>query len=200
MRKFVTSLCAVLLALACIQATAQTTQRIRGTVFAFDGDIVSVKTREGEDVRLRLTDQTAIFHPIAITLSDIKPGDFVGSAAITDKDGKLVAREVLLFPESGRGTGEGHYAWDLEPGSTMTNANVAKMVQANNGQELTLEYKGGSRQIRVPEGVPIVKPASGDRSLFKRGAYLFAVAQPATGSHLTALRIHVEKDGVKPPM
>ncbi len=200
MQKIATSLFAVFLALACAQVNAQTPQRVRGTVAAFDGDVLSVKTREGEDVRLRLTDKTTIAYPQPIRLSDIKPGDFVGSAAVTDKDGKLVAREVLLFPESGRGTGEGHYAWDLEPGSTMTNANVAKMVQANNGQELTLEYKGGSRQILVPEGVPVVKPAPGDRSLFKRGAYVFAVAQPNPDGTLTALRIYGEKDGIKPPM
>lgn len=200
MRKIALPLFACLLMLTSTLTAAQTTQRIRGTVFAFDGDVVSVKTREGDDVRLHLTEKTSIFYPMPIKLSDIKPGDFVGSAAVTDKDGKLVAREVLLFPESARGTGEGHYAWDLEPGSTMTNANVAKMVQANDGHELTLEYKGGSRQVLVPEGVPIVKPAPGDRSLFKRGTYIFAVAQPGADGTLTVTRIYAAKDGVKPPM
>ncbi|MGE5386880.1 MAG: hypothetical protein ACM3SV_13445 [Betaproteobacteria bacterium] len=200
MKKIALPLFACLLMLTSALAVAQTPQRIRGTVSAFDGDVVSVKTREGEHVRLNLTDKTTIVYPMPIRLSDIKPGDFVGSAAVPDKDGKLVAREILLFPESGRGTGEGHYAWDLEPGATMTNANVAKMVQANNGQELTLEYKGGSRQILVPEGIPIITPVPGDRSLFKRGAYIFAIAQPAPDGTLTAVRIYGEKDGVKPPM
>ena len=70
------------------------------------------------------------------SLADIKPGDFVGSAAIKGADGKMHAQEVHIFPEAMRGSNEGHYPWDLKPGSMMTNATVADaVVEATGGYE-----------------------------------------------------------------
>ena len=126
---------------------------------------------------MRLTDKTTMAYPKAIKLSDIKPGDYVGTAATSDSTGRLVAREVHLFPEAARGTAEGHFAWDRDPGSTMTNANLAKMVKATDGQELMLDYKGGSKSVLVPEGIPIVTAVPGDRSLLRPGARVFISAE-----------------------
>ena len=135
------------LSLVSAAANAQDTLRVRGTISAFDGTVLSVKSREGKDLKLQVTEGTTASYPKTIKLSDIKPGDYIGTAATPDSEGGLVAREVHLFPETSRGVGEGHYPWDSEPGSTMTNANLAKMVKSNNGQELTLEYKGDRKSV-----------------------------------------------------
>jgi hypothetical protein len=180
-------------------ADAQSTVRVRGTITAVEGNALSVKTREGKDLKLVLNDATTVAYPVTIKLSDIKPGDYVGTAAMPGPEGKLVAREVHLFAPAARGTGEGSYPWDSEPGSTMTNANVAKKVTASSGDELTLEYKGGAKTVVVPPGTPVVRAVPGDRSLLRPGAYVFVVTQVAADGAMTAARIQAEKDGVKPP-
>jgi len=118
---------------------------------------------------------------------------------MTGVDGKLTATEVLVFPNSARGTGEGHYAWDLGPNSSMTNANVDEVVQGTDGRNLKLSYKGGSNAVTVPENVPVVTFAPATRSDLQTGKQVFVVASPM-GSAYTAQRIVVEKDGVRPPM
>ncbi len=105
-----------------------------------------------------------------------------------------------IFPEAQRGTGEGHYDWDLAPGSTMTNADIEAMVLYHKGKRLMLRYKGGSQKITVPSGVPIVTFAPGDRSLLSAGTQVFVLVQPAADGTLTALRIAAGKNGLKPPM
>jgi hypothetical protein len=187
------------LSLASALANAQDTLRVRGIISAFDGTVLSVKSREGKDLKLQVTEATTVSYPKAIKLSDIKPGDYIGTAATPDSEGRLVAREVHLFPETSRGVGEGHYPWDAEPSSTMTNANLAKMVKSNDGQELTLEYKGGARKVLIPEGIPVVTAVPADRSLLQPGTYVFAIAQVAPDGSMTATRIQAAKDGVKPP-
>jgi hypothetical protein len=135
-----------------------------------------------------------------IKLADIKPGSFVGTAATTGTDGKLTATEVLVFPEAARGTGEGHYAWDLGPNSSMTNANVDSVVEGTSGRDLKLSYKGGSNSVTVPENVPVVTFAPAARSDLISGKKVFVVASPVSGTQFVAQRVLVEKDGVVPPM
>lgn len=192
-------LCGVLV-LASSMASAQNTLRVRGTISDFDGTVLSVKSREGENLKLQLTESTTVSYPKAVKLSEIKPGDYIGTTATPDSEGRLVAREVHLFAETARGSGEGHFSWDMEPRSTMTNANLTKMVTAANGQELTLEYKGGTQKILVPEGVPVVTAVPGDRSLLQPGVYVFISVRVAADGSMTATRIQASKDGIKPPM
>ncbi len=104
-----------------------------------------------------------------------------------------------MFPEAARGTGEGHYAWDLLPGGMMTNANIDAVAESSNGRDLKLSYKGGSKEVTVPVGVPIVSPQPGSLADLKKGLQVFLVALP-DGDHLKAVRVVVEKDGVVPPM
>lgn len=183
------------LALACGAADAQTNMRIRGTVTAFDGKVVSVKSRDGKDLTLQLPENGAVVAVKAITLADLKPGDYVGVTSIR-KDGVLTAREVHVLPPT---AASGHTPWDLEPESSMTNANIAKSVKSASGHELTLEYKGGSQTIQVPDGTPIVATVPADRALLKPGTYIFTIAQVAADGTMTTMRIQAEKDGVKPP-
>jgi hypothetical protein len=178
-------------------ASAQTSMRVRGTVTALEGNLLSVKARDGTDLKIQLADNATVAAAKAMSFADIKPGDFVGSAAMKRADGTLVALEVHTIPRGA--VPEGHGPWDLESGSTMTNATVAALVQASGGRELTLEYKGGSQKILIPEGTPIVTTVPANRSLLVPGAYVFLAAQVAADGKLTALRIQVSKDGVKPP-
>ncbi len=177
-------------------------EKIRGTITGFDGQVLKVKTREGRDAQLSVADSTKISKMAARKMSDIKKGSFVGITAVPSKTVKewLIAREVHIFPENQRGTGEGHYDWDLEPGATMTNANVDAMVEYHKGKELVLSYKGGTQKIMVPIGVPIVAFKPGDKSLLKSGAQVFVIAQPAPDGGLMAQRIAVGRHGVRPPM
>jgi len=186
-------LAAVALATA---AHAQTNIRVRGTITAIEGDVLAVKSRDGTDLRLQMTDKTTVAAAKAIALTDLKPGDYVGSTAVKGPDGALVAREVHTLPRTVR---EGYGPWDLEPGSTMTNANVGTVAQAAEGHILTLEYSGGSQKIVVPPGTPIVTTVPADRSFLKPGEYIFAATRVDADGTMTALRIQVSKDGVRPP-
>jgi hypothetical protein len=177
-------------------AEAQTTARVRGTITGIDDSMLAVKSREGQDVKLRLADNTTVGVVKAVRFEDIKQGDYVGSTAVKRADGALVALEVHYIPPT---AAPGHTPSDLQPGATMTNANVESIVQATGNRELTLKYKDGAQKILVPEGVPIVRAVPGARSDLAVGEYVFVIAQAASDGQLTALRIQVSKDGVKPP-
>ena len=182
------------------EAQAATAMRIRGTITALEGNVLSVKSRDGKDLKINLADNLSVSAAKAITMADIKPGDYVGSATMKRPDGTLVALEVHLFPPALRGVvPEGHMPWDLEPGSMMTNATLTGVVQVAGGREITLQYKDGSQKILVPEGVPMATSVPGDRSLLVPGAFVFMVAQVAPDGKFSAARIQASKDGVKPP-
>ncbi len=184
------------LALASAAADAQTPARIRGTITAVEPNVLAVKAREGQDLRLALPDSATVAVAKAVRFEDIKPGDYVGSTAMKRPDGTLVAVEVHYLPPN---VPSGHTPWDLQPGATMTNAIVEASVQSAGNRELTLKYKDGMQKILVPEGVPIVRAVPGARSDLAAGEYVFVAAQAAPDGTLTALRIQVSKDGVKPP-
>jgi hypothetical protein len=199
MKSVIAFAAAVLFASVSTPAEAATPMRIRGTITGLEGNVLSVKSRDGKDLKINLADNLAVSAAKAITMADIKPGDFVGSATMKRPDGTLVALQVQLFPAALRGVvPEGHMAWDLEPGSMMTNATLVSVVQAAGGREITLQYKDGSQKILVPEGVPMTTSVPGDRSLLVPGAYIFTVAQVAPDGKMSAARIQVSKDGVKP--
>jgi hypothetical protein len=174
--------------------------RIRGDIVSHTSHTLVIHRRSGDTVALDLAPTTPISAVRKMARSDIKPGSFIGTAANTDTRGNLIAKEVLVFPESARGTGEGRYAWDLGPLSSMTNAIVDAMVQSTSGSELYLSYKGGTSTVTVPPDVPIVTfvPAVADE--LTAGKKVFAVATVDAMNHYVALRIVVEKDGVVPPM
>ena len=188
-------------ALPALSAAAQSPPtRIRGTIAALDGPVMTVTTREGPQVKVTLADNLSVTSVKNVDLSAIAPGTFVGIAAVTGPEGKLQAQEVLLFPEAARGSGEGHYAWDLTPGGTMTNATVESAVQGKSGRELTLTYKGSSVVITVPPDVPIVTFIPAERADVKPGAGVFLSAMKMTDGNYTAARVIVGKNGVNPPM
>lgn len=190
---------------ACLCATAAFAQnapptRIRGTIAAIEGQTLTVDTREGSRVDVLLNDPLTVSSVRNVDLGDIKPGTYVGIATRTGANGEQQALEVLVFPEAMRGAGEGHYPWDLEPGSMMTNGTVKGDVQATSGRELSLSFKGDSTQIVVPPNAPIVTFAPADRADLKPGARMFCIATRNAEGKLAVSRVTVGKDGVAPPM
>ena len=185
------------LALASVATEAQTPARIRGTITAVDANVLALKSRDGQDLKLQLADNATVAVAKAVRFEDIKQGDYVGSTAMKRADGALVAVEVHFLPPT---VPPGHTPWDLQPGSSMTNANVEAVVQSAGRRELVLKYKDGEQKILVPEGIPIVRAVPGSRADLAVGEYVFVAAQAAADGKLTALRIQVSKDGVKPPM
>jgi hypothetical protein len=174
--------------------------RLRGSIAAIDGNTATIATREGTSVPVKLADNWVVMLVSPMTLADIKENSFVGIASLKGPDGTLSALEVLVFPEAARGSNEGHYPWDLQPESMMTNATVASVASANDGQTLTLKYKDGTQTIKVMPGTPIVTFAPGDRADAKVGAKVFLGAAKAADGSLTATRLLVGKDGLTPPM
>jgi hypothetical protein len=174
-------------------------KRVRGTIAEVSADTVTVHTADGTDQTLKLAPDARIASDRALTLADIKPGDYIGTAAAKQADGRLVAIEVTVFPENLRGVGEGQRPWDEGANSSMTNANVDEVVTATSGRTLKLSYKGGTTEVDVPPDVPIVTPVPGDQSLLVPGKTVVAFMRPQADGTLMAAFLTVEKDGVKPP-
>jgi hypothetical protein len=185
---------------ALAQAPAAKPARIRGDIVSLSGDTLTVHRRSGDTITVDMKSDTPVTSVKNMKLADIKAGSFIGTAATTGTDGKLTATEVLVFPEAARGTGEGHYAWDLAPNSTMTNANVDQVVTGTSGRDLKLSYKGGSNTVTVPENVPVVTFAPATRADLVAGKKVFIIASPVKDTEFAASRVVVEKDGVAPPM
>jgi hypothetical protein len=183
---------------------AQENVRLRGTLERIDGQTFIVKTRDGQEAKVNVTDKPLFVAIVKSTVADIKPGMFVGSTGMPQADGTQHAIEVHIFPESMRGTGEGHYDWDLKPQSKMTNANVQSVdptVGGLEGQTLTVKYKDGEKKLMITPETAVVTYVMGDRSDLKPGTRVFvgAAQKQADGTLLTP-RITYGKDGLIPPM
>ena len=180
-------------------ASAQVPIRVRGAITKVEGQTLTIVSRDNSTVDIKMADAFTVIGVVRAAMSDIKAGTFVGIAGLAQPDGSFRAQEVLIFPESARGAGEGHYPWDLSPGSTMTNATVDVLVERVEGPMLALKHKGGSVQMAVPPDVPIVTFAPGDRALLQPGAHVFISAQQQADGTVTAGRALVGKDGLVPP-
>ena len=182
-------------------ATAAPTVRVRGTVVSMNDTNLVVKARNGEVVDLLMADNLRISEVYLIKLEDIKPGSYIGTAAMPQADGTQKAIAVSVFPEAARGTPEGHYPFDLLPESTMTNAtvdDVATMANGANGRALKLKYKGGEKTVVVPADAPVVTSKAGDKSLLVPGASVSLFAQELAGKP-TVVRINAGRNGFALP-
>jgi hypothetical protein len=175
--------------------------RIRGTIEAVDGPTLSIKTREGADVKVKMTDNVAVFTVVKTELSQIKEGSYIGVSAMPQSDGTQKAFAVHIFPENQRGAAEGFRPWDARANSTMTNATVAETVKGTEGQNITVKYKDGEKKVVVPPDAAIVTFVASDKSEVKAGAKLiiFGAAKKDDGT-LEANRVNVGRDGITPPM
>src|SRR5262245_30339300 len=191
------------LALACAfsSALAQETVRLRGTVEGVDGNTYTVKTRDGQTVKVVLGDKPVFVAIVKAAMTDIKPGTFIGATSLPEADGSLRALEVHIFPEAMRGTGEGHRPWDLAPQSTMTNANGETAVSDVQGQTLSVKYKDGEKTIKVTPETAVVSFAPGNQADVKAGTKIFiAAGQKQPDGSLQTQRMNYGKDGLTPPM
>jgi hypothetical protein len=193
----------LLLVVSAVPSLAQsTTVRIRGTIVSLEGNVITVATAAGENHRVNLADPFRVVFVVKTDFAKIVPGVYVGAAAVTQPDGTLRAREVHIFPEAMRGTGEGHQPYDLGPQSTMTNGTVDAMalVESVGDRVLTLKYKDGEKQIVVPKETPIVIYEPADAKALVPGAHVYIVAQRSPDAAFTAARVNVGKNGLVPPM
>jgi hypothetical protein len=184
-----------------LPASAQETLRIRGTIESVDGSVYVVKNRDGAEVKLTVTDPHLYVGIVKSTMADIKPGQFVGATGLTQPDGSQKAIEVHIFPESMRGTGEGHYDWDLRPNTKMTNANVEQTVGGVEGPVFTVKYKDGEKKVLVTPETQVVSYVVGDKSDLKPGIKIFVgAAKKGSDGTWTTPRVTYGKDGLTPPM
>jgi hypothetical protein len=183
--------------------------RVRGTLESVESDKLTVNTREGEALDLRLQDDTRVMVVRPASLDDIKQGDYVGLTSV-DSAGERVAISVHIFADDLRGTAEGHVPWDLvkEP-NTMTNATVAEIEEVGDQRELKVSYKQGegeqktegSQTIYVPDDLAVVKmEKASDRSVLKPGQRAFLVVRDDADGNRTALAVVVGEEGATPPM
>ena len=201
-------------AIAASSALAQTVDTLHGDVVAVERSQLRVKSNTGQAV-VTLPDTVRISVRAPVSPEAIRPGDFIGTTASAQPDGTLRASEVHIFPESMRGTGEGHRPMPSKPGSTMTNATVsgvsnsrrtmtnatvAKRDKRGGALTLNLAYKGGEQTVVVPPGVPVMTLENGDRGSLAPGAHVIVYASRGDDGNLTAQRISVGKDGFTPPL
>jgi hypothetical protein len=197
-----------------------TSQRIRGDVVAVHGKDLDVRNGAGQTETVRMADNLRDSARAAASLDSVAAGAFIGTTAIEQPDGTLKASEVHIFPESMRGTGEGHRPMDTEPGSTMTNATVtsvaaapkpavrstmtnatvSNVAAAGSARKLTLQYKGGEKTVVVGDGVPVVMVEAGDPSMLVPGTHVVVTAAKQLDGTLTTDRISVGKNGIVPPI
>jgi hypothetical protein len=182
-------------------AEAQDTVRVRGTIERVDGAVYVVKARDGSELKVTLADNALAVALVKAALTDIKVGSYVGVTGMPQVDGTQKAVEVHIFPETMRGTGEGHRPWDLQPKSTMTNANVEEVVAGVDGHTLLMKHKDGETKVVVVPDTAIVTYVKGDKSELKPGTKIFiAAAKKQEDGTLQAPRVNYGKDGVTPPM
>src|ERR1700759_1242630 len=186
---------------AATSAQQPPTVRIRGTIESVDGPVLTVKSREGADVKVRVTDDVTVIGVAKTSISEIKPGSYIGVSAMPESDGTQKALAVHIFPEAQRGAAEGFRPWDLRPNSTMTNATVAQSVTGVDGQVIDVKYKDGEKKVVVTPETAIVAFVTGDKSEIKPGAkiIIFGAMKKDDGS-LETNRIGVGRDGIAPPM
>lgn len=198
----------LLLALGCMllppAALAQTAQpaptvRLRATIESVSASDITLVTRGGDKVALKLAPSVSLAWVVPTPLDTIQPNSFIGVTAVPGDNGTLKALEVHVFPEAMRGSGEGHRPWDLAPGSTMTNGTVGNVI-VSEGRLLTVGYKGGEQKIFVPEKAPVVTYLPADTAALTKGAHVIAFAIENPDGSRTAVRISVGKDGLIPPM
>ncbi|OWJ66501.1 DUF5666 domain-containing protein [Inquilinus limosus] len=180
-------------------AQSQPQQRIRGTIEAMDGPVMTIAARGGTTATVTMADDAQVRTIAPADIHDIKPGTYIGSAAMPQADGSLQALEVQVFPESMRGVGEGQHPFDLKPGSTMTNA-TAGDVTGTDGRVVTMRYQGVETKLVVPPDVPVITYEPGNRSQLVKGAHVIVSAVKADDGSLVSHAVQVGKDGLVPPM
>jgi hypothetical protein len=179
-------------------AWGQQTMRIRGPIQAVDGSTLTVKTGEAGNVKVKLSENAAVYGVVKASLADIKPGAFIGVGAMPQADGSQRAIQIMIFSEAQRGTGEGHRPWN-RPNTTMTNATVDTVVAGVDGQVLVVKYRDGEKKIVVGPEAVIRAYVAGTRDELRPDANILIVsATRQPDGTFEAARINVGRDGLVP--
>ena len=189
------------LAIVTTSTFAQERVRVRGTVEQVAGNVLTVKTREGQEVKIKLADNARVLGLDKAAIDEVKKGSYIGVSAMPQTDGSQKALHVHIFLEAQRGLAEGFGPWDVRPNSTMTNATVDTLVTGTDGRTLTVKYKDGEKKIVVPPDAPIVKYVPANKDELKPGAKImvFAGVKQPDGS-IDTPNISVGLNGLTPPM
>jgi hypothetical protein len=201
-RHFTLAASAFGLVLAVSVAAAQQPQmmRVRGAIESVNGQTLVVKGHDGTSMTMKLPENITVRGLEKKSVADVKQGSFVGITAMPLPDGTQKVVEVHIFPESMRGTGEGHRPWDLMPNSTMTNGNIETAVASADGHELVLKYKDGEKKFIMPPNIEVVMFVPATAADLKPGEKVFLVAKKLPDGTLEPQFITVGHDGVNPPM
>lgn len=195
----------VTLVVTSVSYAQQKPVRIRGTIEKIDGQNLEVKSREGKNVKAVMSEKVRFTAMVKASLKDLSPDTYIGVTAMPQADGSQRAIAIHIFQPAQRGTGEGHRPWDLQPGSTMTNAAIATTVAGTDGQVVTVRYKDKDkvdekRVIVTPQTV-IVRYLPGDRNELKPGVrVMLNNAKPLPDGTIEAPTVSYGRDGVVPPM
>ena len=179
--------------------------RIRGTIEKVDGQNLEVKSREGKNIKVIVDGKARYTAIVKASLPDLTPDTYIGVTAMPNADGSQQAVAIHIFQPAQRGTGEGFRPWDLQPGSTMTNAAIATTVAGTDGQVVTVRYKDkdkvDEKKVIVTPKTVIVRYVPGDRADLKAGVHVFLNnAKPVDDSTIEAPTVSYGRDGIRPPM
>jgi hypothetical protein len=179
--------------------------RVRGTIEKVDGQNLEVKSRDGKNIKVMVPDKARYTAIVKASLADLTPDTYIGVTAMPNADGSQQAIAIHIFQPAQRGTGEGFRPWDLQPGSTMTNAAIATTVAGTDGQVVTVRYKDkdkvDEKKVIVTPKTAIVRYVPGDRADLKAGVHVFLNnAKPAGDNTIEAPTVSYGRDGVRPPM
>jgi hypothetical protein len=193
---------ALMLGASAALAQQPQTMRVRGTIEKVDGNVMTVKSREGATLTIKQGDKFRVQGLAKASLTDIPVDTFIGITAMPQPDGSQKAIAIHIFTAQQRKVvPQRHGPWDLQPNSTMTNAVVGSKVTATEGNVLVVKYKDGEKKIVVTPQTAIVKVVPAENSEVKAGAkvIIMGAAKQPDGT-LVAPNIYVGKDGIAPPM
>lgn len=191
---------AMIVTATAVWAQPAPTVRVRGTIEKVDGTTLTVKSRTGETLTVKLAEPLRIAAMVKASLADIKDGSFIGVSAMPQPDGTQKAYAIHIFLDAQKGVVPARFGpWDSRPGSTMTNANVASTVAGKDGQDIVVKYADGEKKVLVPPGTVIAKYVPGTAADLKVGAKIFVGgAKKEADGTLTAPNVAVGRD-IDPP-
>jgi hypothetical protein len=193
--------CALIVSSSCyVIAQQPSMMRVRGTIENIDGKILHIKSRDGADLTVRMTQDIKVIGVVKISLSDVKVGSYIGVSSVPDSENGHKAIGVHVFLESMRGTAEGSRPWDLRPNSSMTNGALDQTVKGNDGHTLVVKYKDGEKKVVVTPDTAIAAYVPGELTDIKVGAKIFAIVTKQPDGSLETSRLNVGRDGITPPM